>query len=56
MSFMNDTSVSIGVSPCAFRLADGGEGSDDGGDVGTGQKLLDLLTEVGRRERGAHGD
>ena len=42
-AFMNDTSVSIGVSPCAFRLADGGEGSDDGGDVGTGQKLLDLL-------------
>ena len=43
VSFMNDTSVAIGVSPCAFRLADGGEGSDDCGDVGTGQKLLDLL-------------
>jgi len=42
-AFMNDTSVAIGVSPCAFRLADGGEGSDDNGDVGTGQKLLDLL-------------
>ena len=42
-AFMNDTSVSVGVSPCAYRLADGGEGSDDGGDVGTGQKLLDLL-------------
>ena len=38
-AFMSDTSVAIGVSPCAFRLADGGEGSDDGGDVGTGQKL-----------------
>ena len=42
-AFMNDARVAIGVSPSAYRLADGGEGSDDGGDVGTGQKLLDLL-------------
>ena len=41
--FVADTSVLHGASPSAFRLAAGWEGCDDGGDLGTGQKLLDLL-------------